>query len=62
MEFEEHIENDEYNPVPPKVHNYKGKSLLKLDYKNSLFDYCDINLFCYTINNEKNILFNKFSW
>jgi len=53
MEFEERIENEEYNPVPPKYYNYKGKTLLTLDYKNELFEYCDINIFAYTINNEK---------
>jgi hypothetical protein len=50
MEFEE---NDEYNPVPPTYYAYKGKSQLTLDYKNELFEYCDINIFAYTINNEK---------
>jgi hypothetical protein len=50
MEF---LENDEYNPVPPTYYNYKGKSLLTLDYKNELFEYYNINIFGYTINNEK---------
>ena len=50
MEF---LENDEYNPVPPTYYNYKGTSLLTLDYKNQLFEYYNINIFGYTINNEK---------
>jgi hypothetical protein len=50
MEFED---NDEYNPVPPMYYDYKGKSYLTLDYKNELFEYCDINIFAYTINKEK---------
>ena len=50
MEF---TENDEYNPVPPTYYNYKGTSLLTLDYKNQLFEYYNINIFGYTINNEK---------
>jgi hypothetical protein len=53
MEFEERVENDEYNPVPSKYYYYKGKSSLTLDYKNELFEYCNINIFAYTINNEK---------
>ena len=53
MEFEERIKNDEYNPVPPKYYDYIGKNLLTLDYKNELFEYFDINIFAYTINNEK---------
>jgi hypothetical protein len=39
--------------VSSKYYNYKGKEFLKLDYKNELFEYCDINIFSYTINNEK---------
>lgn len=50
MEF---LENDEYNPVPPTYYNYKGTSHLMLDYKNQLFEYYNINIFAYTINNEK---------
>jgi hypothetical protein len=50
MEFED---NDEYNAIHPKYYNYKGKEFLKLDYKNELFEYCDINIFSYTINNDK---------
>lgn len=56
MEFEE---NDEYNPVPPRYYTYKGKSLLTLDYKNELFEYCDINIFAYTVNNEKKYPFQQ---
>ena len=56
MEFEE---NDEYNPVTPTYYNYKGKSILTLDYKNELFKYCDINIFAYTINNEKKYPFKQ---
>lgn len=59
MDFEEQIENDEYNPVPPKVYNYKGKSLLKLDYRNELFEYSNINIVAYTINNEKKYPFQQ---
>lgn len=50
MEFEE---NQEYNPVPTKYYNYRGKRILTLDYKHDLFDYDSINIFAYTINNEK---------
>ena len=50
MEFEE---NNEYNPVPEKYYNYKGRNLLTLDFKNELFEYYDINIFAYTVNNEK---------
>jgi hypothetical protein len=57
MEFEE---NDEYNPVPPRYYDYKGKTQLKLDYKNELFEYCDINIIAYTINNEKKHPFQQF--
>jgi len=53
------LENDEYNPVPPRYYDYKGKTHLKLDYKNELFEYCDINIFAYTINNEKKYPFQQ---
>jgi len=56
MEFED---NDEYNPVPPMYYDYKGKSYLTLDYKNELFEYCDINIFAYTINKEKKYPFQQ---
>ena len=56
MEF---TENDEYNPVPPTYYNYKGTSLLTLDYKNQLFEYYNINIFGYTINNEKKYPFKQ---
>ena len=56
MEFEE---NNEYNPVPPKYYHYKGKTLLKLDYKNELFEYDSIKIFAYTINNEKKYPFQQ---
>ncbi len=59
MEFEERIENNDYNPDPPKYYNYKGKSLLKLDYKQDLFEYDNINIFAYTINNEKKYPFKQ---
>ena len=53
------MENDEYNPVPQTYYNYKGSSLLKLDYKNELFEYSNINIFGYTINNEKKYPFQQ---
>jgi hypothetical protein len=56
MEFED---NDEYNPDPPMYYDYKGKSYLTLDYKNELFEYCDINIFAYTINKEKKYPFQQ---
>ena len=56
MEFED---NNEYNPVPEKYYNYKGKSLLTLDYKNEPFEYYDINIFAYTVNNEKKYPFQQ---
>ncbi len=56
MEF---IENDEYNPVPPKYYNYRGKALLSLDYKQDLFEYDNIKIFAYTINNEKKYPFQQ---
>lgn len=56
MEIEE---NDEYNPESPRYYDYKGKSHLKLDYKNDLFEYCDINIFAYTVNNEKKYPFQQ---
>jgi hypothetical protein len=59
MEFDERLENDEYNPVPPNYYYYKGKSDLTLDYRNELFEYCDINIFAYTINNEKKSPFQQ---
>jgi len=51
------LENDEYNPVAPTYYNYKGRSLLTLDYKNQLCEYYNINIFGYTINNEKKTSF-----
>ena len=56
MEFEE---NNEYNPVPEKYYNYKGRNLLTLDFKNELFEYYDINIFAYTVNNEKKYPFQQ---
>ena len=56
MEFED---TNEYNPVPEKYYNYKGTSLLTLDYKNEPFEYYDINIFAYTVNNEKKYPFQQ---
>jgi hypothetical protein len=57
MEF---LENDEYKSVHPKYYNYSGKSLLTLDYKNELVEYNAINIFAYTIYNEKKYPFQQF--
>ena len=59
--MEPHV-NNTYNPEPSKYYHYKGKDNLSLDFKNESFEYNDINLFAYTVNVEKNVLFNKFFW
>ena len=56
MEF---FENNEYNHVPPKYYSYRGKKLLSLDYKHELIEYNNINVFAYTINNEKKYPFQQ---
>ena len=56
MEFEE---NDEYNPVPPKYYNYRGKRILTLDYKRELLEYDNINILAYCINKEKKYPFQQ---
>jgi len=53
------MENYQYNQVPSKYYNYKGKTLLTLDYKIDLFKYSDINIFAYTVNNEKTYPFQQ---
>ena len=56
MEFKE---NDDYKSDHPKYYNYIGKSLLTLDYKKELVEYNVINMFAYTINNEKKYPFQQ---
>ena len=57
MEF---VENNEYTPVSPNYYDYGGKDILKLDYKNDLFEYDNINIVAYTVNNEKKCPFQQF--
>jgi hypothetical protein len=56
MEF---LENDDYKSVHTNYYNYTGKTLLSLDYKNELVEYHAINIFAYTINNEKKYPFQQ---
>jgi len=60
MDFEEHLDNNNYTPVPATYYNYKGKSRLTLYNKKELFEYNDINICAYMVNNEKKYPFQQF--